>query len=148
MSLKRTRDRLGRLERLPLSVDDDVIETLSEIDSMSEAQSHFVIRFHKWHESDGDPECDRCHSFDCIPTLRNVYVYQCRSCKYQFSATTKTVFEKSSLSYNQILKAIVLAELDYVTIKEVQEDLSVSHATATKMQKRIFHIRDTGTIWK
>jgi transposase-like protein len=66
-------------------------------------------------------------------------LFECTRCRYQFSATTGTMFHNSRLPLTKWFLAIqrICAAETRVAAKQLERELAVSYETARKMNKRI-----------
>lgn len=118
------------------TVSDDFFKLLSEIDALSERRARDVIRYHRWGE--GEPVCPQCGRPGHYE-YRSRHLMKCGHCKHLYSETSGTFFASHKLSYQQMLKAIVLMDFDdeRITVEDVMRIVGVSRRAAYDVKKLI-----------
>jgi len=80
--------------------------------------------------------CPRCKN-DTISKIQKRQKYQCLRCKYQFSATTQTIFHKTYIPLPKWFVAIYLICSSEVSPRQLSRDLNLPYKTAWSMYHRI-----------
>ena len=90
--------------------------------------------------------CPRCGS-KSISRYREKYVYDCNSCRYQFSVTAGTIFHDSHLPlWKWFLATYLMCESKKgISANQVKRALSVSYKTAWYLCHRIRNAMSDGT---
>lgn len=101
------------------------------------------------------PVCPRCKAKK-VYRLKAVDKFECSSCRYQFSATSGTIFHKSYIPLSKWFLAIYLmfATASRVRAVELSRNLNLPYKTAWYLRRRIETAMKTGqlsmleSLWK
>lgn len=91
--------------------------------------------------------CPRCGATK-ISRLKTVNKFECSNCRYQFSATSGTIFHKSYISLSKWFLAIYLmfATGGRVRTVELSRDLDLPYKTAWYLRRKIVNGMRTGQL--
>ena len=105
---------------------------------MSEEEGWDAFVKIRFAENDGEAFCPRC---DCsaLYTIKTRRKWKCKSCAFQFSVTSGTIFASHKLEFRDILFAIALFTNGAKGISALQmsRDLNVQHKTAFVMLHKL-----------
>ena len=86
----------------------------------------------------GCPECPWCYSLRIAPRKKRKG-YRCKGCRYDFTVTTKTIFENTNVPLHKVLRAMYLLQTARMGISsmELSKNIKVTHPTAWFLLHRI-----------
>lgn len=98
---------------------------------MSEEEGWEAFVKIRFAENDGQPFCPRC-ACSALYTIRTRRKWKCKSCSFQFSVTSGTIFASHKLAFRDILFAIGLWAngAKGVSALQLARDLNVQSKTA------------------
>jgi transposase-like protein len=111
----------------------NLVSLIDNFGSEDECRNH--LRKLRWPKG---VRCLRCNS-DEIPWLENQKKHQCKSCRYQFSVTTNTIFHDTHLPlWKWFLAVYLIVEAKKgVSALQLKRTLNVSYKTAWYLCHRI-----------
>ena len=113
----------------------------------------------RWPEGVRCPQCDhdkiskftvkgkmRTYTDGTIKAAPDRFLYQCLKCKYQFAATTGTIFSDTHLPLNKWMLAVAIMcnAKKGVSAKQMERDMGVSYKTAWYLNHRIREAMNDG----
>jgi len=113
--------------------DMNLVKLIEDFGSEAECRDH--LRRLRWPQG---VRCLRCGS-DKVPWLENQKKHQCKSCRYQFSVTTGTIFHDTHLSLWKWFAAVylIVESKKGISAKQVERTLGTTYRTAWHLCHRI-----------
>lgn len=112
--------------------------SLKEIYAGGEEAAYQSFRKVRWAETDGDAVCCRCGCMDTyeISTRRK---FKCKSCGYQFSVTSGTIFASRKMAFVDLLAAIciIVNASKGLSMVQISRDLDCQYKTAFVLAHKI-----------
>ncbi len=81
--------------------------SVAKVARMTEEEARATFRALRWADTDGDPVCPRCGTWDFYEYASRP-IFKCKGCGHQFSATSGTIFASHKMGLRDILLAIAL----------------------------------------
>ena len=125
----------------------------------SEENCHTYLEAARWPNGVHCPRCDhdgvskftlkgkvRAYADGTTKAAPDRFLYQCLKCKYQFAATTGTLFSDTHLPLNKWMLAVAIMcyAKKGVSAKQMERDMGVSYKTAWYLNHRIREAMDDG----
>lgn len=125
----------------------------------SEENCHTYLEAARWPNGVRCPRCDhdgvskftlkgklRTYADGSMKATPDRFLYQCLKCKYQFAATTGTLFSDTHLPLGKWMLAVALMcnAKKGVSAKQMERDMGVSYKTAWYLNHRIREAMDEG----
>lgn len=79
---------------------------LRDLNKMTDADVEMLFRKLRWPETDGEPVCPKCGSYDDHLWMKNQSRWKCRDCRHQFTVTSKSIFAYHKMSLRDILTGV------------------------------------------
>ncbi len=98
---------------------------------MSDDDAREAFKCIRWAETKGEPYCPKCGCF-ALYTYKTRHLWECKSCGYQFSVTSQTIFAGRKLAIRDYLLAIAIfvnGAKGYSAL-QLSRDLDVQYKTA------------------
>jgi transposase-like protein len=111
----------------------NLVRLIEDFGSEDECRDH--LRKLRWPNG---VRCLRC-GLDKVPWLENQKKHQCRSCRYQFSVTTNTIFHDTHLPLWKWYLAVylIVQAKKGISANQLKRTLNVSYKTAWYLSHRI-----------
>jgi transposase-like protein len=125
----------------------------------SEENCHTYLEAARWPNGVHCPRCDhdgvskftlkgkvRTYADGTTKAAPDRFLYQCLKCKYQFAATTGTLFSDTHLPLNKWMLAVAIMcnAKKGVSAKQMERDMGVSYKTAWYLNHRIREAMEEG----
>lgn len=81
--------------------------SLAKVARMSDEEAHETFQKIRWADNEGEAYCPRC-GCTAVYTYPKRRLWECKSCRYQFSATSRTIFASRKLAIRDYLLAIAI----------------------------------------
>ena len=105
--------------------------SLAAVARMSDDDAREAFKCIRWAETKGEPYCPKCGCF-ALYTYKTRHLWECKSCGYQFSVTSQTIFAGRKLAIRDYLLAIAIfvnGAKGYSAL-QLSRDLDVQYKTA------------------
>lgn len=111
--------------------------TLLEVVRRFDSQTKCLRRIEKLRWPNG-VRCPRCNA-DTVSWIRTRHKFECSRCKYQYTATTGTVFHKTFIPLSKWFMAIYVmcSSKKGISANQIAGDLDLPYKTAWSMYHRI-----------
>lgn len=112
--------------------------SLAKVARMSEDEAWEAFKLIRWSETEGEPFCPRC-GCAALYTYPKRKLWECKSCRYQFSVTSGTIFASRKLPIRDILLAIAIFvnSAKGHSALQLSRDLDVQYRTAFVLSHKI-----------
>lgn len=108
--------------------------SLAQVFQLKDADAEMALRRIRWADTNGEPVCPHCGSFDAYDCRRfkGAPRFRCKGCKKDFSITAGTLFASHKLPLRCYLAAIAIFcnEVKGKSALALSRDLSVSYKCA------------------